>query len=213
MADRLSILYVAYPLLTVSPESAGGAEQMLLAVEREMAAAGHHTTVAAAAGSQVNGRLLATGKPADGPDQCEQREREHSARILEYLEKHAEEFDLIHDQSGSFFRHAAQCRLSVLATLHLPRGFYREDYFGDVPPNLSFNCVSHSQAERFQDLPNFLGIVANGIAVKDFPLTGSKENYLLWLGRVCEEKGPHLAIAAAERAGLPLVIAGQVYPF
>ena len=38
-------------------------------------------------------------------------------------------------------------------------------------------------------------------------------NYLLWLGRVCPEKAPHLAIDAAERAGLPIVLAGQVYPF
>ena len=36
-ANQLSILYVSYPLLTVTPESAGGAEQMLLAVEREIA--------------------------------------------------------------------------------------------------------------------------------------------------------------------------------
>ncbi len=44
MSRTLSILYVAYPLLAVTDESAGGAEQMLLAVEREMAARGtsHH---------------------------------------------------------------------------------------------------------------------------------------------------------------------------
>ncbi len=68
----LSILYIAYPLLAVTPESAGGAEQMLLAVEREMARAGHSTTVAASVGSQVAGRLLATGCP---------RKRSRSIRI------------------------------------------------------------------------------------------------------------------------------------
>jgi glycosyltransferase involved in cell wall biosynthesis len=211
--NRLSILYVSYPLLTVTPESAGGAEQMLLAVEREMAIAGHRTTVAAADGSQVKGRLLATGLPADGPDQYDQRECEHSKLVLEYLRGHPREFDLIHDKSGSFFRHAAECGMPVLATLHLPRSFYREDQFRDLPPNLFFNCVSHSQAASFADLPNFLGVVENGIHAEDFPLTKSKRDYLLWLGRICEEKAPHLAIAAAHKTGLPLVIAGQVYPF
>ncbi len=38
-------------------------------------------------------------------------------------------------------------------------------------------------------------------------------DYLLWLGRICEEKAPHLALEAAERSGLPLVLAGSVYPF
>lgn len=209
----LSILYIAYPLLPVTPESAGGAEQMLLAVEREMAAAGHQTTVAASAGSQVHGRLLVTGQPADGPDQYEQRECEHNTRILEYLRTHPDEFDLIHDKSGSFFRHAAECPVPVVATLHLPRSFYREEFFRDAPRNLYFNGVSQSQVASFSDLLNFLGVIENGIEVEACPFTREKGEYLLWLGRICEEKGPHLAIAAAQQAGMPLVIAGQVYPF
>jgi glycosyltransferase involved in cell wall biosynthesis len=213
MRERLSILYIAYPLLTVTPESAGGAEQMLLALEREMSAAGHRTTVAAAVGSQVNGRLFATGQPAGGPDQYDEREHEHNARILEYLKTHADEFDLIHDKSGSFFRHAAACPVPVLATLHLPRSFYREEFFHDAHRNLYFNGISQSQVSSFGDLSNFLGVIENGIEVEAFPFTTEKSEYLLWLGRICEEKGPHLAIAAAQQAGMPLVIAGQVYPF
>jgi glycosyltransferase involved in cell wall biosynthesis len=211
--NRLSILYVSYPLLPATPESAGGAEQMLLAVERAMHAAGHRTTVAASRGSKVNGRLLDTGSPADESDQFEQREREHNATILDCLRVHPNEFDLIHDKSGSFFRHAADCPTPVLATLHLPRSFYREEYFENLPRNLYFNCVSKSQAASFADLSNFLGVVENGIALEDFPFTASKRDYLLWLGRICEEKAPHLAIPAAQRANLPLVIAGQIYPF
>ena len=82
-----------------------------------------------------------------------------------------------------------------------------------LPPNLYFNCVSESQASWFRDLPNLLGVVQNGIAVERFPFTRDKDDYVLWLGRICEEKAPHLAVAIAQRAGLPLVIAGQVYPF
>jgi glycosyltransferase involved in cell wall biosynthesis len=212
-ANRLSILYVSYPLLTVTPESAGGAEQILLAVEREMAVAGHRTTVAACDGSQVNGQLLATGPPANGHDQYDERELEHSKCIFRYLGRHPREFDLIHDKSGSFFRYAGECPVPVLATLHLPRSFYREDQFRDLPRNLYFNCVSQSQASSFADLPNFLGAVTNGITVEDFPFTALKGNFLLWLGRICEEKAPHLAIQAAQSAKMPLLLAGQIYPF
>ncbi len=213
MTDSLSILYVAYPLLRVSPESAGGAEQMLLTVERTMASAGHGTAVAACNGSQVSGHLLATGTPANGPDQYECREREHNARILSYLRQHPGKFDLVHDKSGSFFRQASECPVPVLATLHLPRIFYREEWFRRLPPNLFFNCVSRSQAKTFEDLPGVLGVIENGIEVEEFPFVPRKDDYLLWLGRICDEKAPHLAIAAAQQAGLPLVLAGQVYPF
>ena len=33
------------------------------------------------------------------------------------------------------------------------------------------------------------------------------------MGRVCEEKGPHVAIEVARQTGMPLILAGQVYPF
>jgi glycosyltransferase involved in cell wall biosynthesis len=210
---KLSILYVAYPLLAVSEESAGGAEQALLTVANEMIAAGHRTRLAAANGSRVAGELFATGEAAGAPDQFEKREREHNERILEYLRRHSREFDLIHDQSGSFFRVAAECRVPVLATMHLPRSFYRRELFEATAQNLFFNCVSKSQASSFEDLPNLLGVVQNGVALDRFALTRAKDDYVLWLGRICEEKGPHLAIAAARRAGVSLVIAGQIYPF
>jgi glycosyltransferase involved in cell wall biosynthesis len=213
MSQSLSILYVAYPLLAVTEESAGGAEQMLLTVERGMAALGHRTTVAAADGSHVYGTLLPTGAAATEPDQYEAREREHKARILAYLRDHTDEFDLIHDESGRFFRMADECSAPVLATLHLPRSFYREEWFQRRATNLYLSCVSHSQSRTFKGVPNLLGVVQNGIAVEQFPFTRDKDDYVLWLGRICEEKAPHLAIAAAQRAGLPLVIAGQIYPF
>ena len=210
---QLSILYIAYPLLAVTDDSAGGAEQMLLTLEGEMSRRGHRTTVAACDGSQVSGRLLATGKPASAADVFEQREREHSERILNYLDGHPDEFDLIHDESGSFFRYADRCPVPVLATLHLPRSFYREEWLQRSSHNVVFNCVSQSQARTFSDLSNLIGVVQNGIATERFTFCDNKRDYLLWLGRICEEKAPHLAIATAKQAGKPLILAGQVYPF
>ena len=39
-----------------------------------------------------------------------------------------------------------------------------------------------------------------------------KDDYLLWIGRMTADKGPHRAIAAARAAGVPLVLAGPVQP-
>jgi len=69
------------------------------------------------------------------------------------------------------------------------------------------------QSRSFSNVRNVLSVVRNGIQVKQFPFTPEKEDYLLWMGRICEEKGPHVAIEVAQRTGLPLVLAGQVYPF
>ena len=207
----MRILYIAYPLLPLTRESCGGAEQMLWTLEREMNARGHQTTVAACEGSEATGRLFDTGCAPQESDRFEERESEHTERILEHLRWR--KFDLIHDESGHFWRHAARVNVPVLATLHLPRSFYLQNVGKRYPENLTFNCVSRSQAATFQDvLPN-VDVIRNGIAYRDFPYAHTKRDYLLWMGRICPEKGTHTAIEVARAANMPLVIAGQVYPF
>lgn len=220
----LNILYIAYPLLTVSDESAGGAEQVLWALERELARRGVCTTVAASAGSRISGELFSTGDPCTQPDDYERRNQEHQEAVIAFVRQRAhagQPFDLVHDMSGGFWSRAAEVELPVLATLHLPRSFYPPQYFQNVPANVSFNCVSHSQARSFSDLERLIGVVPNGIALDRLePEHGTNHNGnsprrqgLLWLGRICEEKAPHLALEIAARSGLPITLAGQIYPF
>jgi len=57
-------------------------------------------------------------------------------------------------------------------------------------------------------------LIENGIPLELFPQeTVRKERYALALGRICPEKGFHLALDAAERAGFPLWIGGTVFPY
>jgi glycosyltransferase involved in cell wall biosynthesis len=212
------ILYVAYPLLTVSQESAGGAEQLLWTLEREMTGRGVETVVAASAGSQVSGELFPTGEPSCQTDDLERRNREHQDRIVEFIHERAHAgrpFSLIHDHSGSFWSRAPEAALPLLATLHLPRSLYPPQFFESVPANVSFNCVSNSQGSKFTGLGGFAGVIANGIPLNlfDDPVKGPARTGLLWLGRICEEKAPHLALEIARSARLPIILAGQVYPF
>ncbi len=144
-------------------------------------------------------------------DRFAEREREHAERVVEACA--SGEFAMVLDHSGHFFRHAARVDTKVLATLHLPRELYAAGAFEGLAENVYFHCVSDSQRREFMDVPRMLGVVRNGIAAERFASGGRKSGYLLWMGRVCPEKAPHLAIAAARRAGLPIVLAGQVYPF
>ena len=52
-------------------------------------------------------------------------------------------------------------------------------------------------------------VVPNYFDVEDFEYKKEKEDYFLFLGRVYEGKGVHIAIQAAEAAGVKLKIAGQ----
>jgi glycosyltransferase involved in cell wall biosynthesis len=154
---------------------------------------------------------LAESSGTHPEDSFAQRQQEHAERIVAACE--GGNFATVLDHSGHFFRHAARVKGYVLATLHLPRELYAADAFEGLAKNVYFNCVSDSQRREFTDLPRMLGVVRNGIAVERFAMGGRKSGYVLWMGRVCPEKAPHLAIAAARRAEVPIVLAGQVYPF
>lgn len=208
------ILYVSYPSLTVNEASAGGAEQMLWTLEHELARRGVATTVGASAGSRVSGELFITGEPCVVLDDFERRNLEHQEKIIDLVRVRARQgrpFGLVHDKSGSFWTRAAGIEVPVLATLHLPRHFYPQNFFENIPTNVSFNCVSKTQERSFAELD--LAVVPNGILLEGFqPNFGSRRG-LLWLGRICEEKAPHLALDIAARSNQPITLAGQVYPF
>ncbi len=211
---RKKILYVPYPLSTVSEESCGGAEQILRLVEQEVHRRGHITSVAACIGSKISGEHIDTGTVAHSLDQLQERDLEHNARILQVIGDRAgasAAFDLVHDHGGRFWPFAGNFDTPLLLTLHLPRVFYPVGIFEHIPKNVFFNCVSQSQLPSFSDLPRMMGVVRNGIDVTRFTCVEKKQDYLVWLGRVCEEKGPHLAAEVAERTGRPLILMGPSY--
>ena len=55
-------------------------------------------------------------------------------------------------------------------------------------------------------------VVHNPIDCAEWQFRADKEDFLLWIGRMSPDKGPHRAIAAAREAGVPVVLAGPVQP-
>jgi glycosyltransferase involved in cell wall biosynthesis len=100
----------------------------------------------------------------------------------------------------------------VLVTLHLPVSWYPPRALAPARPGVAFNCVSHAQkrlAPALGDAP----LVPNGVAAHRFLCRRRKFPFALALGRICPEKGFHLAIAAATAARMPLVLAGRVFGY
>ena len=54
----------------------------------------------------------------------------------------------------------------------------------------------------------FDDVIGNPFTISEFEYNEKKDDYFLFLGRVCEEKGIHLAIQATEKMGKKLIIAG-----
>ena len=55
-------------------------------------------------------------------------------------------------------------------------------------------------------------MVHHGIDPDRYVYSADKDDYVAFLGRMAPAKGPHLAIAAAKKAGVRLKLAGEIQP-
>jgi glycosyltransferase involved in cell wall biosynthesis len=100
----------------------------------------------------------------------------------------------------------------VLATLHLPPSWYPAEAFAPARARTYLNCVSRSQWRACPPelAPSF--IIRNGVPVARFDTRVRRRGFCAALGRICPEKGFHLALDAARRVDVPLLLAGHVFP-
>ena len=193
------VLNVAFTTMPVGAATGGGAEQILSILERGLVERGLQSTVVACEGSRVAGNLVESASPDD-----------HRRAIGYALARRP--VDLIHFHGLDFHQYLPDCNTPMLATLHLPIGFYPPWIFnGHLPRNLTLNCVSLSQAGSTTE-SHSLPVIPNGIRTQDYAPAQS-DGSLLWLGRVCPEKGTHIALEVAHRLNLRLKIAGPVHPY
>ncbi|APR75709.1 Glycosyltransferase [Minicystis rosea] len=101
----------------------------------------------------------------------------------------------------------------VLVTLHLPPVLYGSSVLRVDRPATFLHGLSVGEASLFPDDASLLPAIPAGIALDRFRFGARKHRFALSIGRVCPEKGHHLALSAAARAGVPLLIAGRVSPF
>ena len=209
----LTVLSVGYPLARVSPDSAGGAEQILSVLDRALVEAGHRSVVVAPAGSRVAGRLIPVAQPAAPFDGAAKREAQAAtaAAIAMALQGHA--VDVIHCHGIDFSAYLPPPGVPLLATLHLPPGWYPADALQPTRPDTWLHCVSDSQHAACPPGARLLPPIPNGIPLDALRASLARRRFALFLGRICPEKGVHLAIEAAARAGIGLLIAGEVYAY
>lgn len=208
----LTVLNVAYVFAPVGPDVTGGAEQILSTLDRALIAAGHQSLVIACDGSEVAGELISTGPlPARFTDDLRVRAYErHRQRIGDAL--HRWPVDVVHCHGLDFAEYLPPPARPTLVTLHLPADHYSPNAL-EPRPGQYFNCVSASQRQSFARSHAMLPEIPNGVAISRLQARHARRRFALVLGRICPEKGFHLAIDAAALADIPILIAGQVFPY
>ena len=212
----LRIAMLAPPWISVPPPGYGGVEEVVSVLTEALVRRGHLVTLFCAPGSASSATVVTLLDGAH-PDEIERSlyEVDHVARAFEAIDLAAagERFDVIHDHCGfTALAMADRIDTPIVHTLHgqftTSTGAFYLRHSGKA------TLVGISRAQLASAPPGIGPIltIPNPLDVAAWPLHERKEDYLLWVGRMTPEKGPHRAIAAARAAGVPLVLAGIVQP-
>jgi glycosyltransferase involved in cell wall biosynthesis len=213
----LAIAMLAPPWIPVPAPAYGGIEEVVRLLGDGLTAAGHQVTLFAPPGSSAECdvvELLAETHPDD--IQKAQYEADHVARAFALIDAAAERgepFDVIHDHVG----HVALAMADRIATplVHTLHGPFTPDACRFYAEHGRKACIVAISEAQLDDAPAEMGggrVVHNPIDVEEWPFSADKDDFLLWMGRMSPDKGPHRAISAARSAGARLVLAGPVQP-
>jgi len=199
---------------SVPPHLYGGTELVVSLLTEGLVERGHEVTLFASGDSVTQAELVSVTKCGLREQISEpiRRWQAYDQRLLIELERRKNQFDIIHNHMGyqalPFLRHF-DCK--IVSTNHNPIKKYCADIYLHSR-NLPFVAISNAYKQlNYPDELNYVATIYNGINTNLYPIyTDTTREYLLFLGRLCEDKGTLAAIEIAQSLGIYLKIAGKV---
>ncbi|HVT01429.1 MAG TPA: glycosyltransferase family 4 protein [Patescibacteria group bacterium] len=199
----------------VPPKKYGGTERIVYSLTEELVNRGHDVTLFASGDSETSAHLVSVyPKSLREANISNPYEAGHLPMLnIGTAYSMQNKFDIIHDHNDSLsFPTAMLATTPVVMTLHGAFGPSAKKMYEGLnkfSSNVNLVSISMSQRRPSPDL-NYIGNVYHGINVKDYIFSDKNEGYLLFVGRINEEKGVHHAIEVAEFLDLPLIIAAKL---
>jgi glycosyltransferase involved in cell wall biosynthesis len=202
---QVSPLFEAVP-----PKLYGGTERVVHSLTEELVAMGHDVTLFASGDSITSATLAPMRNEAIRLDPSVRDWVAYYMRMVEWIYRRADEFDVIHFHIDYFpLSLFSRQRTPFLTTLHgrLDLTEFKEIY--ETFPHAPFVSISNSQRRPIPNL-NWVRTVLHGMPAKRLMPLPVKPSYFAFLGRVSPEKGLDRAIKIAGRAGVKLKIAAKI---
>lgn len=204
------------PLIeSVPPHGYGGTELVVSHLTEELVKMGHEVTLFATADSRTEATLIAaaeSGVRAAGIPV--HRWSCYELNNILALMKMQSQFDVIHNHLGFYalpFLESAEC--AVVTTNHNPIMEYCKDIYLDYAHQPFVSISDAYQRFNCGDRLNYVARVYNGIDVNAFrAVENPRQDYVLFIGRICDAKGTKEAIKIAKAVGKRLIIAGKIDP-
>ena len=188
------------------PRGYGAWETVASNITEGLVARGWDVTLFATADSITKAKLHAVidkGYEEDKTVDPKVAEIHHISEIME----HADEFDLIHNSYDFIpLTYSRLIKTPMVTTIH---GFSSPKILQIYRKYKDTYYVSISDSDRDTELP-YMATVYNGIDLSNLTFSDKRGDSLVFLGRIHPDKGTHLAVETAKRAGMNLLIAGII---
>ncbi len=211
--SALTVVSVAYPPARVAADTAGGAEQVLALLDEELVAAGHRSVVIAREDSEVRGELVPLPRMGGALDARARAALQAAARAALAATLRRVPADVVHLHGVDFHRYLPPPGPPALATLHLPVAWYPRAALAPSRPLTFVHAVSRAQELTLPAGIPALPMIPNGVRLERFAPRRRKSHAAVFMGRICPEKGVHLALDAARSARVRLHVAGETAPY
>lgn len=180
----MKIIQIAPNTVPVPPWGYGGKERQIYFLTEELTKRGHEVILYAKKGSACQGEILEY--PSNKP-------KKQLDFILQTLPA---DTDIIHDHYGIVSRIVQP--YPIIRSVHGDKKVTAQ-----VPVYVSKTLLKTAGKNKGY-------FVHNGIRLEDYRYRAFKDDFLLFIGRMAEIKGVHIAIDAAKRSGRRLFIAGPI---
>ena len=222
---KLRIAQIAPLWVTIPPLKYGGIERIVAMLCDGLAERGHRVTLFAAPGSKTKAKLITVFDKALLDAKISWSNPIWNLRNLSKAFEIANrgEFDIIHshlDLWALFFQ--GLTKTPVLHTMHNPLYVANADANKDDRLCLfkeeakRTNIVLISKSARNQAMVKFpkerARVIYNGIDLSHFKFNSVGGDHFVWIARMNKHKGVENAIAAAEKMGVKLLLAGRIDP-
>ncbi|WP_319421545.1 glycosyltransferase family 4 protein [Pleurocapsa sp. FMAR1] len=210
----MKIAVLGHRRFPIKEPFAGGIERFTHTIVTELAKKGCQVTLFAH--PESDRRLNLSLEPILDTSFCLNHEEEsHEAylNIMDYLS--TEDFDLVHDNSLNYFPIILEDRLSapLVTTLHTPpfSRLLSAIRYRERKKRGHYISISEFNTKLWGLDSDRLETIHNGVDTKVFGyLPFYHQNCAVWTGRIIPDKGTHLAIEAAQKAKIQLIIAGKI---
>ena len=207
----LRIAMLAPPWISTPPAGYGGVEAVVSTLTEALVRRGHEVTLFCAPGSASHGNVV-TLLDESHPDEIERSlyEVDHVGRAFDEIDAAASDvrFDVIHDHCGfTGLAMADRIETPLVHTLHGPFAADTSPFYARHGHKATLVGISRAQVSCAPPGLGPIATIPNPIDLRAWPLEEHKDDYLLWIGRITPEKGPHRAIAAAR--AIPAVAGGD----